>query len=99
MSAQLDDIWFEAMLMDRSTQCNGLTIIADAKNTPKSIVKWLKPRDLKVSSERANVFPCKNLQIHVVNVSPLVNIAAKLVMPLLNDKFKATVSAVVMLSL
>lgn len=94
MSAQLDDMWYEAMLMDRSTQCNGLTVIVDAKNTPKSIIKWLKPRDVRVSSERANVFPCKNLE-SVVNISPLVNIASKVVMPFINDRMKSTVSSFV----
>ncbi|XP_037024687.1 clavesin-1 [Bradysia coprophila] len=89
MSAQLDDMWYDAMLMDTSTQCNGLTVIADAKNTPKSIIKWLKPSDVRVSSERANVFPCKNLEVHVVNISPLVNIAIKVIMPLLNDRVKS----------
>ncbi|KAG4072357.1 hypothetical protein HA402_004289 [Bradysia odoriphaga] len=93
MSAQLDDMWYDAMLMDTSTQCNGLTVIADAKNTPKSIIKWLKPSDVRVSSERANVFPCKNLEVHVVNISPLVNIALKVIMPLLNDRVKSTVGA------
>lgn len=92
LSSQLDDIWYDAMLMDRSTQSNGLTVIADCKNLPKSMVKWLIPKDLKVSSDRANIFPCKNLEVHLVNVPALLNIISKAVLPMLNESIKSKVS-------
>lgn len=95
ISSQLDDMWFDAMLMDQSTQRNGLTVIVDCKNMPKSLIKWLIPRDLKVSSERTNIFPCKNLDIHLVNIPALLNIISKAVLPLLNERIKSKVSCAV----
>lgn len=92
MSSQLDDMWYDAMLMDRSTQSNGLTVILDCKNLPKSMVKWLIPKDIKVSSDRTNIFPCKNMEIHIVNVPPLLNIISKAVLPFLNESVKSKVS-------
>lgn len=92
VSSQLDDMWFDVMLMDQSTQCNGISVIIDFKNIPKSIIKWLVPREIKVSSEKANIFPCKNLEIHMVNVSPLLHIISKAVAPLLSENLKSKVS-------
>lgn len=93
MSSQLDDMWFEAMLMDQYTQCNGLSVIIDCKNLPKSLIKWLIPKELKVATEKTNIFPCKNLDIHMVNVSSLLHIILKVVSPFLNDNIKSKVSA------
>ncbi len=92
VSSQIDDMWYDAMLMDRSTQCNGITVIADCKHFPKSLIKWLIPREVKVSTERTNIFPCKNMQIHLVNIPLLISVVAKMVMPLLNDNVKSKVS-------
>lgn len=92
MSSQLDDMWYDAMLMDPLTQSKGLTVIVDCKDLPKSLIKWLIPKEIKVSSERVNIFPCKNLDIHVVNMPLLVNVIVKAIKPLLSDSIKSRVS-------
>ncbi|KAJ6649903.1 Alpha-tocopherol transfer protein-like [Pseudolycoriella hygida] len=89
MSVQLDDLWLDAMLMDLRTQRNGVTVIADCKNTPRAIAQWLIPRDLKVASERTNLCPSKNLEIHLVNLSPVVNVLLKAVRPLLSERLQS----------
>lgn len=92
MSAQLDDMWYDAMLMDQFTQSKGLTVIVDCKNLPKSLIKWLIPKEVKVSSERTNIFPCKNLEIHIVNIPILLNIIVKAIKPFLNESIISKVS-------
>lgn len=84
-------MWFEAILMDQATQSNGLTIIVDCKNIPKTMIKWLILKDLKISSERANIFPCKNMDIHLVNISMVFNIISKAVKPFLSEHIKSKV--------
>lgn len=93
ISSQIDDMWFDAILMDQLTQCNGLCIIIDCKNISKSLIKWLIPKDIKVSSQKSNIFPCKNLYVHMVNVSPMLKVISKVVSPLLSENFKSKVSS------
>lgn len=95
LSSQLDDMWYDAMLMDQLTQCNGISVIIDCKNMPKSLIKWMIPKDIKVSARKSDMFPCKHLYIHLVNISPIVNIITKVVAPLLSDNFKSKVSFVI----
>lgn len=92
ISSQLDDMWCYAMMMDRATQKNGITVIFDFKNMPKSIIKWLVPKQIKLSSEKANIFPCKNLQVHLVHINSILDVMLKVISPLLNDRIKSTVS-------
>ncbi len=52
------------------------------------MLKWLAPGNVKVASAKAELIPLKNLEIHVVNSSSLLNTAINLVFPFLNQAIK-----------
>lgn len=84
MGAQIDDIWFECMLMDHETQINGLSVIVDFKDVSWFILKWCHPKRVKIAAEKSEVLPCKNLTIHVVNTSALLSTVMRAVSPFLS---------------
>lgn len=55
------------------------------------MLKWLAPGNVKVASAKAELLPLKNMEIHVVNSSTLMNTAVNLVFPLLNQALKEQV--------
>lgn len=94
MSAQIDDIWFECMLIEHETQLNGLSIIADFKDIPWTSLKWLHPKHVRIAADKSDVLPCKNLYIHIVNTSALLSTIMKTVNPFLSKRMKAKVRPV-----
>lgn len=55
------------------------------------MLKWLAPGNVKVASTKAELIPIKNMEVHVVNSSSLMNTAINLVFPFLNQAIKEQV--------
>jgi hypothetical protein len=55
------------------------------------MLKWLAPGNVKVASMKAELLPIKNMEVHVVNSSSLMNTAINLVFPFLNQAIKEQV--------
>lgn len=55
------------------------------------MLKWLAPGNVKVASSKAELIPIKNMEVHVVNSSSLMNTAINLVFPFLNQAIKEQV--------
>lgn len=55
------------------------------------MLKWLAPGNVKVASSKAELIPLKNMEVHVVNSSSLMNTAINLVFPFLNQAIKEQV--------
>lgn len=52
------------------------------------MLKWLAPGNVKVASTKAELLPLKQMEVHVVNSSSLMNTAINLVFPLLSQSIK-----------
>lgn len=55
------------------------------------MLKWLSPGNVKVASLKAELIPVKNMEVHIVNSSALMNTAVNIVFPLLNQSIKEQV--------
>lgn len=55
------------------------------------MLKWLAPGNVKIASMKAELLPLKNMEVHVVNTSSLMNTAVNLIFPLLNQSLKEQV--------
>lgn len=51
-------------------------------------MKWLAPGNVKVASTKADLLPVKNMEVHVVNSSSLMNAAVSVVFPILSQSIK-----------
>lgn len=51
-------------------------------------MKWLAPGNVKVASTKADLLPVKNMEVHVVNSSSLMNAAVSVVFPMLSQSIK-----------
>ena len=52
------------------------------------MMKWLAPGNVKIASTKADLLPLKNMEVHVVNSSTLMNAAVSLVFPILSQSIK-----------
>ena len=52
------------------------------------MMKWLAPGNVKVASTKADLLPIKNMEVHVVNSSSLMNAAVSIVFPMLSKSIK-----------
>jgi hypothetical protein len=52
------------------------------------MLKWLAPTNVKVASTKAELLPLRQMEVHVVNSSSLMNTAISLVFPLLSQSIK-----------
>ncbi|KAG5674890.1 hypothetical protein PVAND_004835 [Polypedilum vanderplanki] len=86
--ALLDDLWFEAMLNENETIENGIVVLVDMSGYSWKMLKWLAPTNVKVASTKAELLPLKQMEVHVVNSSALMNTAISLVFPLLSQSIK-----------
>lgn len=83
-AAQMDDMWFESMMTEHQTQLNGMVVIIDCKDTPWCCLKWLQPKLIRIGSEKSDLLPLKELQVHLVNQSTLMNTVCQAVRPFLS---------------
>lgn len=52
------------------------------------MMKWLAPGNVKVASTKADLLPVKQMEVHVVNSSTLMNAAVSVVFPMLSQNIK-----------
>lgn len=93
--AQIDDIWFECMLIEHETQLNGMVVLMDCADIPWSILKWCHPKLVSVGAERSDLFPMKHLEIHFINQSTILTTISQMVRPLLSKKLMSKVRVLV----
>ncbi|KAF2886427.1 hypothetical protein ILUMI_19746 [Ignelater luminosus] len=72
------------------TLAKGVSVIMDMKDYSWKLFRWLTPTNLKVSSSKADLYPCKEIIYHVVNTSFLFNASIKLAWPFLTNEIKET---------
>lgn len=51
-------------------------------------MKWLAPGNVKVASTKADLLPVKQMEVHVVNSSSLMNAAVSVIFPMLSQSIK-----------
>lgn len=86
--AQLDDIWFQAILDERDTIENGIAAIIDMKGYTWKMLRWLTPANVKIAAQSAELIPIKHMEFHVINSSKLLNTAVALIFPFLGQRLK-----------
>lgn len=84
--AQLDDMFFEAVLSEYETQIKGLTIIIDFKKIPWTYLKWCHPKLVRIGADKSDVMPLKELEVHVVNTSKIMSIIVNTVRPVMPQR-------------
>lgn len=52
------------------------------------MMKWLAPGNVKVATTKADLLPLKDMEVHVVNSSSLMNAAVSLIFPMLSQTIK-----------
>lgn len=86
--AQLDDLWFQAILNEKETIENGVTAIIDMKGYTWKMLRWLTPANIKIAAQSAELIPIKHMEFHVINSSKLLNTAVALIFPFLGQRLK-----------
>lgn len=51
----MHDLLLETILDEPETQKNGMAIVADLKDAPWSIIRWMTPANSRISSKKADV--------------------------------------------
>lgn len=74
------------------TRENGMSIIFDMGNFPWKALKWLTPRNIQTEVALINSYPCKDIKIHIIKASFILDIAIKIVWPLLPAHIKEMVN-------
>lgn len=78
--------------MDPETVKNGISVIIDMENMPWKIMSWLTPRNIKTAVMLINGYPCKEIKLHVVKTSFILDAAIKILWPLLPANIKDMVN-------
>jgi hypothetical protein len=52
------------------------------------MLRWLTPGNVRTASTKADLMPIKNMEVHVVNSSSLLNKAVSIVFPMLSQSIK-----------
>lgn len=76
------------MLNETETIENGIVVLLDMAGYSWKMMKWLAPGNVKVASTKADLLPVKNMEVHVVNSSSLMNAAVSMVFPILSQSIK-----------
>lgn len=84
--AQLDDMWYECMLTEHETQLNGVVVLIDCLDLPWCCLKWCQPKLIRIGAEKSDLLPLKNLEIHLINQSALMNTICQAVRPWLSQE-------------
>ncbi|KAF2884153.1 hypothetical protein ILUMI_22012 [Ignelater luminosus] len=85
---QIIDMWFESILDNPIVQTNGVNIIIDTNAYSWRLFRWLTPTNMRIAVKKLDVCPIKEVLLHVVNTSFLINASIKLLWPFLNDRLK-----------
>jgi hypothetical protein len=52
------------------------------------MLRWLTPGNVKTASAKADLMPIRNMEVHVINSSALLNKAVSIVFPMLSQSIK-----------
>ncbi|KAF2902287.1 hypothetical protein ILUMI_03895 [Ignelater luminosus] len=86
--AQLDEMWFEAILNDSKAMGNGISIVIDINGYSWKLFRWLTPTNLKMATKAIQLFPCKEFIFHVVNNSFLLKASVNIAWPFMSEDIK-----------
>ncbi|KAK4879703.1 hypothetical protein RN001_007849 [Aquatica leii] len=86
--AQILELWMEYFADSFETQRHGVSAILDMKDYSWKLFRWLTPTNIKISAKKIDAYPIKDLVIHVVNTSFLLNASIKLIWPFFNDRLR-----------
>ncbi|KAF2891078.1 hypothetical protein ILUMI_15095 [Ignelater luminosus] len=82
------DYWFELVLDDSQTQATGVSAIVDMDGYSWKYLSWFTPSNVRVAAKKMNLYPIRDIVIHVVNTSLLLNASIKIIWPFLNERLK-----------
>lgn len=78
--------------MQTETCENGVSVIFDMENLPWKILTWATPKNVKIEVELVNCYPCKDIKVHIVKTSFVLDLAIKVIWPLLPANIKEMVN-------
>ncbi|KAF5300280.1 hypothetical protein FQA39_LY11137 [Lamprigera yunnana] len=84
----LFQLLIDKLMLEKLTLENGVAIIIDVRNFPWKLIQWLTPNNIRMMAKLLECYPTKELIIHVVNKSHLVQIGVKIVWPFLSEQRK-----------
>lgn len=84
----VDDLWMEVAMEEDETQKNGLAVIIDMEGYSLKLFRWLTPQNISVCSRKLYNLALRQIDIHVVNTSLLLNTSITLVYPFLDSEVK-----------
>ncbi|KAF5274936.1 hypothetical protein FQR65_LT04277 [Abscondita terminalis] len=84
----LFNLLVEKVIGESLTLQNGLSIIFDVLNVPWKLIQWMTPHNIKMAVKLLENYPLKEIIIHVVNKSYLVQIGVNIVWPFLSEERK-----------
>ncbi|KAF5274934.1 hypothetical protein FQR65_LT04275 [Abscondita terminalis] len=88
---QIIELWVEYLAEDYKTQSNGISVILDMKDYSWKLFRWLSPTNIRIAVRKIDTYPLKEVVIHVVNTSFLLNASLKLIWPFMNERIKRMV--------
>ncbi|PSN38168.1 hypothetical protein C0J52_14556 [Blattella germanica] len=83
-----DDLFMETIVMEEETQKNGIAVIMDMAGYSWKLFSWLTPHNNRMGSAKLDCLSIRNLEVHVVNTSFLLNASIAIVYPFLDAKIK-----------
>lgn len=86
-----DELWIESVADEPETQKNGISCILDMAGYSWKLLKWLTPRNIRISTKISQKYPLKSICFHVINSSMLLNASVALIFPFLDAEFKSNV--------
>lgn len=90
--SQIFDMWLETIMDDPLIQANGLSAIVDMEGYSWRLFRWFTPANIKFVAKKVDMYPFKELLLHIVNTSFLLSATIKLIWPFFNDRLKNMVS-------
>ncbi|XP_028132349.1 alpha-tocopherol transfer protein isoform X2 [Diabrotica virgifera virgifera] len=87
-----EEIWFEYILSRHPEKAGkGLCMLVDVSGYSWKLFKWLTPSALSNGRRKIDAIPFKEIQVHIVNHSLMVDVALKLAWPFVPEERKKTV--------
>ncbi|KAF5274938.1 hypothetical protein FQR65_LT04279 [Abscondita terminalis] len=78
----------EKVMGESLTLKNGVSVLVDVLNVSWRIMQWVTPHNINLIVKIIENYPVKELIIHVVNKSYLIQIAVNIIWPFLSDHRK-----------
>ncbi|XP_021922045.1 alpha-tocopherol transfer protein-like isoform X1 [Zootermopsis nevadensis] len=84
----VDDMWLEVAMEEEETQKNGLAIIIDMEGYSWKLFRWLTPQNIRICSRKFYNLTFREIDIHVVNTSSLLDTVVSILYPILGQRIK-----------